>query len=132
VGRNAAPLVCRKRQYDSISIIDTHESRVVETMPIKPFGLELKGVAPSALAVSPSGDRLFVALGGFNAVATVDTNKRARLPEAARASNPPFGGAPYPASIEIVDLVGPRDRLTVGLRLLLAIPHFVVLLLVLT
>jgi hypothetical protein len=44
---------------------------------------------------------------------------------------PPFGDAPYPASIEIVDPVGPRDRLTVGLRLLLAIPHFVVLLFVL-
>jgi DNA-binding beta-propeller fold protein YncE len=72
----------RRRLYvanantDTISIIDTDQSRVVETMPIKPFGLELKGVAPSALAVSPSGDRLFVALGGFNAVAMVDTNKR--------------------------------------------------------
>jgi hypothetical protein len=40
---------------------------------------------------------------------------------------PPFGDAPYPSSIEIVDPVGPRDRLTVGLRLLLAIPHIVVL-----
>src|SRR3989442_10877486 len=28
---------------------------------------------------------------------------------------PPLGDAPYPASIEIVDPVGPRDRLTVGL-----------------
>jgi Domain of unknown function (DUF4389) len=44
---------------------------------------------------------------------------------------PPFGDAPYPSSIEIVDPVGPRDRLTVGVRLLLAIPHFIVLLLVL-
>ncbi len=44
---------------------------------------------------------------------------------------PPFGDAPYPASIEIADPVGPRDRLTVGLRLLLAIPHVVVLLFVL-
>jgi hypothetical protein len=44
---------------------------------------------------------------------------------------PPFGDAPYPASIEIVDPVGPRDRLTVGLRLLLAIPHLVVLVFVL-
>jgi hypothetical protein len=43
---------------------------------------------------------------------------------------PPFGDGPYPAAIEIVDPVGPRDRLTVGLRLLLAIPHFVVLLFV--
>ena len=43
---------------------------------------------------------------------------------------PPFGDGPYPASIDIVDPAGPRDRLTVGLRLLLAIPHFVVLLFV--
>jgi len=40
---------------------------------------------------------------------------------------PPFGDAPYPASIEIVDPARPRDRLTVALRLILAIPHFIVL-----
>jgi len=40
---------------------------------------------------------------------------------------PPFGDAPYPASIEIVDPIAPRDRLTVGLRLLLGIPHFIAL-----
>jgi Domain of unknown function (DUF4389) len=40
---------------------------------------------------------------------------------------PPFGDAPYPASIEIADPAGPRDRLTVALRLILAIPHFIVL-----
>ena len=44
---------------------------------------------------------------------------------------PPFGDAPYPASIEIADPAGPRDRLSVGLRILLAIPHFVVLFFVL-
>jgi Domain of unknown function (DUF4389) len=44
---------------------------------------------------------------------------------------PPFGDAPYPASMEIVDPVGPRDRLNVGLRLLLALPHLVVLVFVL-
>ncbi|MGB7218259.1 MAG: DUF4389 domain-containing protein [Vicinamibacterales bacterium] len=44
---------------------------------------------------------------------------------------PPFGDAPYPASIEIVDPAGPRDRLTVGFRILLAIPHFIVLFFVL-
>jgi hypothetical protein len=44
---------------------------------------------------------------------------------------PPFGDAPYPASLEIVDPAGPRDRLTVGLRILLAIPHVIVLLFVL-
>src|SRR5262245_34179286 len=40
---------------------------------------------------------------------------------------PPFGDAPYPASIDIVDPAGPRDRLTVGLRILLVIPHVIVL-----
>jgi Domain of unknown function (DUF4389) len=40
---------------------------------------------------------------------------------------PPFGDSEYPASITIVDPAGPRDRLTVGLRLLLAIPHFIAL-----
>jgi hypothetical protein len=44
---------------------------------------------------------------------------------------PPFGDAPYPASLTLVDPAGPRDRLTVGLRLLLAIPHFIVLFFVL-
>ena len=40
---------------------------------------------------------------------------------------PPFGDGPYPTSVEIVDPVGPRERLTVFFRLILAIPHFIVL-----
>jgi hypothetical protein len=40
---------------------------------------------------------------------------------------PPFGDGPYPASLAIVDPAGARNRLTVGLRLLLVIPHAVVL-----
>ena len=40
---------------------------------------------------------------------------------------PPFGDAPYPASVTVVDPAGPRDRLTVGFRLLLLIPHVLVL-----
>ena len=40
---------------------------------------------------------------------------------------PPFGDAPYPAAIEIADPAGPRHRLTVAFRLILAIPHFIVL-----
>jgi hypothetical protein len=44
---------------------------------------------------------------------------------------PPFGDAPYPAAIHI-DEPGPaRDRLSVALRLILAIPHFIVLFFVL-
>ena len=44
---------------------------------------------------------------------------------------PPFGDAPYPASIEVGEPATPRDRVAVGLRLLLAIPHFAVLFFVL-
>jgi hypothetical protein len=40
---------------------------------------------------------------------------------------PPFGDGPYPASVIVVDPVAPRDRLSVGLRLLLLIPHVLVL-----
>ncbi|MGH9330182.1 MAG: DUF4389 domain-containing protein [Vicinamibacterales bacterium] len=44
---------------------------------------------------------------------------------------PPFGDAPYPASIEIADRAAPPDRLTVGFRIILAIPHFIALVFVL-
>jgi hypothetical protein len=40
---------------------------------------------------------------------------------------PPFGDGPYPASLTLVDPIAPRDRLTVALRILLAIPHFIAL-----
>ena len=40
---------------------------------------------------------------------------------------PPFGDDEYPASIAIVDPAGPRDRVTVAFRIILAIPHFIVL-----
>ncbi len=39
---------------------------------------------------------------------------------------PPFGDESYPASVEVVD-PGPRDRVSVAFRLILAIPHFIVL-----
>jgi len=40
---------------------------------------------------------------------------------------PPFGDGPYPASIELLDPAGPRDRLTVALRLFLGLPHLIAL-----
>jgi hypothetical protein len=44
---------------------------------------------------------------------------------------PPFGDAPYPASIDVADPARPRDRVAVGLRILLAIPHIIALFFVL-
>jgi hypothetical protein len=40
---------------------------------------------------------------------------------------PPFGDGPYPAALHIADPAGVRDRLTVALRIILVIPHVVVL-----
>jgi len=40
---------------------------------------------------------------------------------------PPFGDGAYPVTLTVVDPQGRRDRLSVGFRLLLAIPHFIVL-----
>jgi uncharacterized protein DUF4389 len=40
---------------------------------------------------------------------------------------PPFGDAPYPATLSLVDPERPRNRLTVGFRVFLAIPHFIAL-----
>jgi hypothetical protein len=40
---------------------------------------------------------------------------------------PPFGDLPYPAGVTVVDPAEPRDRVSVGFRLLLGIPHFILL-----
>jgi hypothetical protein len=40
---------------------------------------------------------------------------------------PPFGDGPYPVSLTLVDPVVPRDRVSVGFRIILAIPHFILL-----
>jgi hypothetical protein len=44
---------------------------------------------------------------------------------------PPFGDGPYPAALTFDEPGTRRDRLTVGLRLFLAIPHFIALFFVL-
>ena len=40
---------------------------------------------------------------------------------------PPFGDGEYPVTVRIMEPAGPRDRLSVGLRLLLVVPHIIVL-----
>ncbi len=44
-----------------------------------------------------------------------------------RDEYPPFGEAPYPATLGLAEPAMPRDRVTVAFRLLLALPHIVVL-----
>lgn len=40
---------------------------------------------------------------------------------------PPFGDGRYPASLKLEPLAEPRDRLTIFLRIVLALPHIVIL-----
>lgn len=44
-----------------------------------------------------------------------------------RDEYPPFGDGPYPLELEVPRPAVPRDLLTVGFRILLAVPHLVVL-----
>jgi hypothetical protein len=44
-----------------------------------------------------------------------------------RDEYPPFGDAPYAASIDVVEPAAPRDQAGIAFRLLLALPHMVVL-----
>ena len=72
-----ARLYVANANADTISVIDTAAARVVSTMRLRPFDVDLKGIAPSALALAPRGDVLYVALGGINAVAVVDVGSQA-------------------------------------------------------
>lgn len=60
---------------DSVSVIDTRSSRIASTLAVAPFSERTPGVAPTALALSPDGTRLYVALGGANAVAVYDVSR---------------------------------------------------------
>jgi hypothetical protein len=42
-----------------------------------------------------------------------------------RDEYPPFGDGPYPATVELTQPGGPRDRVTVAFRIFLAIPHLI-------
>jgi YVTN family beta-propeller protein len=57
---------------DSVSVVDTRTNTVTRTIAIAPFGPAAGGTAPSAMALSPGGRKLFVACGGINAVAQID------------------------------------------------------------
>ena len=44
-----------------------------------------------------------------------------------RDEYPPFGEAPYPAAVDVVAPTGARDRLSIALRLVFALPHLIVI-----
>ncbi|MGD1100953.1 MAG: bifunctional YncE family protein/alkaline phosphatase family protein [Terriglobia bacterium] len=63
---------------DTISVIDTAQNKVVETISVQPFERKVAGVAPEAVVVSPDGRRLYAACGGINAVAVIGVGESPR------------------------------------------------------
>ncbi|WP_448265163.1 bifunctional YncE family protein/alkaline phosphatase family protein [Nostoc sp. DSM 114159] len=57
---------------DSVSVIDTNNNRVVQTISLSRPGDQYKGGNPNSLSLSPDGGTLYVTLGGENAIAVVD------------------------------------------------------------
>jgi DNA-binding beta-propeller fold protein YncE len=58
---------------DSITIVDTSANRALGTLPLDFFEGPAFGIAPTALALSPDGTRLWIACAGINAVAQYRT-----------------------------------------------------------
>lgn len=59
---------------DNITLVDTRTARRLGTLAIAPFHERKIGLSPTAVALSPDGRTLYVALGGINAVAQYDVS----------------------------------------------------------
>jgi len=66
---------------DSISILDAHTGKEEKTLLLQPARSVqgLRGLLPFGLALSPDGNRLYVACAGINALAVIDTRQDAVL-----------------------------------------------------
>jgi len=54
----------RQRNKDSVSVIDSETNRAIRTIRLQPFNRAVSGIAPTALALSPDGNKLYIACGG--------------------------------------------------------------------
>lgn len=61
--------------HDTVSVVDVREARVLSQIVVKPDPRLPFGSMPNGLALSADGTRLFVACGGNNAVAVIDTGR---------------------------------------------------------
>jgi DNA-binding beta-propeller fold protein YncE len=64
---------------DRVTIINARDATILTVLHIAPFKQRAIGLAPTAVALSPDGRRLFVALGGVNAVAVYDVGNAAAI-----------------------------------------------------
>ena len=69
---------------DSVSVIDTRANRAVSGIAVVPFQDRRIGLAPTAVALTPDGNTLLVALGGINSVAVYDVSAVPGSPDVAR------------------------------------------------
>lgn len=59
---------------DTISVVDTSTNQVLSTILLRPTNvINLPGVTPTGMALSPDENTLYASLGDFNAVAVIDT-----------------------------------------------------------
>ena len=65
-------VVCANSASDNLSVIDTADDEVIETIWVKPRPSDLFGAQPTALAFDAEGERLYVANGTQNAIAVVE------------------------------------------------------------
>ena len=83
---------------DDVSVVDTRTNAVVATIGVDPFKERRIGVAPTAVALSPDGRRLYVTLGGANAVSVFDLDESDAKSARFRGLIPTGW---YPASIDV-------------------------------
>ena len=83
---------------DDVSVVDTRAASVVETINADPFRERRIGMAPTAVTVADSGRRLYVTLGGANAVAVFDATASNGTPSRFRGLVPTGW---YPSSIDV-------------------------------
>jgi len=65
-------VVCANAGSDNLSVLETRNDTVVETIWVKPNPADLFGASPNALAFTPNGRTLYIANGTQNAIAVVD------------------------------------------------------------
>jgi YVTN family beta-propeller protein len=83
---------------DDVSVVDTRTNAVVGTIVADPFREHRAGIAPTAVAVADSGRRLYVTLGGANAVAVYESSSASDIPSRFRGLIPTGW---YPSSLDV-------------------------------
>jgi YVTN family beta-propeller protein len=83
---------------DDISVVDTRTNAVVGTIAADPFRERRIGIAPTAVALADGGRRLYVTLGGANAVAVYDATVADGIPSRFRGLIPTGW---YPSSLDV-------------------------------